>query len=208
VSGDEPPEGADDTAEPAGTANEAVQPPDPAALAEAAEQVVAIAQAIADIGTALAKGNITAALDGIEKVREPAAQARRILKAAAKGKRRPARSPGTGTGVRPGALRDLVQAHLYDNPDTEFTPHQISKALDRSSGAVANALDRLVQLGIATPTSEKPRRFQLSPNAPTGETGQTAAEVLENPTVEPVTGTATEPMPSDSTETEITADAA
>lgn len=195
LSGDEPGDGAGDTTEPGQTADEAPEPPDPAAVAEASEQVIAIAQAIAGIGTALAEGNIAAALDGIEKVREPAAHARRVLKAAARGKRRPARR--TGTGVRSGALRDLVQAHLYDNPGEEFTPHQISKALGRSSGAVANALDRLVQLGIAVPTSEKPRRFQLSPDAPPRPA---PAEETGHPAAEPATGNVTEP--------EITADAA
>lgn len=211
ASGDEPRQGADDTAEPGEAADEAPQPPDPAAVAEATEQVVMIAKALADISTALAEGNIAAALDGIEQVREPAAQARRVLKAAAKGKRRPARSPGTG--VRPGALRDLVQAHLYDNPGEEYTPHQISKTLGRSSGAVANALDRLVQLGVAAQTSEKPRRFQLRPDAPArpapdDETAQPAAETTDNPDTEPATGTVTEPEPGDGTETGITADAA
>jgi urease beta subunit len=153
------------------------------------------AQAIAEVGTALAEGNITAALDGIEKVREPAAQARRVLKAAARGKKlRTAK--GSGTGVRPGALRDLVQAHLYDNPGEEFTPHQISKALTRSSGAVANALDRLIQLGIAVQTSEKPRRFQFSPDAAARPAPADAA-----------TGTVTAPEPGDGTTAEITADA-
>jgi hypothetical protein len=40
-------------------------------------------------------------------------------------------------------------------PDLRFTPHQIGKVLTRSSGAVANALDKLVSLGVAElpPTS-------------------------------------------------------
>ncbi|MEV0621724.1 hypothetical protein AB0I81_50945 [Nonomuraea sp. NPDC050404] len=73
--------------------------------------------------------------------------------------------PGTGVGggVRPGALRDRVHAHLLEYPDKDFTPYEIGKVLDASSGAVANALDRLVNLGHAVLTCERPRRFALAP---------------------------------------------
>jgi len=63
-----------------------------------------------------------------------------VLKAAASGRRHPA--------TRPGGLRDPVEAHLRQFPDAAFTPHQIDKVLTRSSGAVANALDKLVSLGV------------------------------------------------------------
>jgi hypothetical protein len=70
-----------------------------------------------------------------------------------------------------------------------------------------------VQLGIAVPTSEKPRRFQLSPDAPArpapaDNAAQPAAEVTQNPASEPATGTVTAPEPGDGTEAGITADAA
>ncbi|WP_067462177.1 hypothetical protein [Nocardia amamiensis] len=39
-----------------------------------------------------------------------------------------------------GALRGQVEDFLRDHPGEEFAPHQIGKALDRSSGAVHNAL--------------------------------------------------------------------
>jgi hypothetical protein len=51
--------------------------------------------------------------------------------------------------ARPGQLRDLVAAHLSGHPAGDFTPHQIGRVLSRSSGAVANALDRLTALGQA-----------------------------------------------------------
>jgi hypothetical protein len=51
-------------------------------------------------------------------------------------------------------------------PDLRFTPHQIGKVLTRSSGAVANALDKLVSLGVAELASDKPRSYRLAPAAP------------------------------------------
>ncbi|MEV0615681.1 hypothetical protein AB0I81_20365 [Nonomuraea sp. NPDC050404] len=72
-------------------------------------------------------------------------------------------SGGVGSGVRPGALRDRVYAHLIEYPGKDFTPYEIGKVLDASSGAVANALDRLVNLGHAELTCERPRRFALTP---------------------------------------------
>jgi hypothetical protein len=57
-------------------------------------------------------------------------------------------------------LRDLVAAHISEHPDADFSPHQIGRVLGRSSGAVANALDRLTALGQAQLTSEKSRRYR------------------------------------------------
>ncbi|MEV4364445.1 hypothetical protein [Nonomuraea sp. NPDC049625] len=74
-------------------------------------------------------------------------------------------SGGVGGGVRPGALRDRVHAHLIEFPGKDFTPYEIARVLDASSGAVANALDRLVNLGHAVLTCERPRRFALAPTA-------------------------------------------
>jgi hypothetical protein len=79
----------------------------------------------------------------------------------------------------------------------------------RSSGAVVNALDRLVQLGIAMQTSEKPRRFQLSPEAPAWPAPADAAQPDETGTTEqPADEPATAPEPGNGTEPGITADAA
>ncbi|MGP3917750.1 hypothetical protein [Nonomuraea sp. 10N515B] len=87
---------------------------------------------------------------------------------------RPGTGGGAGGGVRPGALRDRVHAHLTEYPDKDFTPYEIGKVLDASSGAVANALDRLVNLGQATLTCERPRRFALTPNASCADTASDA----------------------------------
>ncbi len=105
--------------------------PDPAVTAEAAGSVAAIAQAAGEAGKALAAGNLDAALAALETARDLAAHGRRVLKAAASGRRAPA--------TRSGALRGLVEEHLRTFPGTAFTPHQIGKVLTRSAGAVANA---------------------------------------------------------------------
>ncbi|TDD87359.1 hypothetical protein E1293_08105 [Actinomadura darangshiensis] len=88
----------------------------------------------------------------------------------------------TGTGMRapraagdrtaPTPLRPLVAGHLNAFPDLEFTPGEIAKVLDRSSGAVANALDTLVGRGEAVLTCERPRRFRAaSPATSDADTG-------------------------------------
>lgn len=191
------PDGGERTAdgEPADSAGD---PPDPAVIAEASEQALKIAQAVADIGTALVAGQTGGALAAIEAIREPAAQARRVLKAATR-----KRGPGTARGARaaqprPGALRELVEAHLYKFPDEEFTPHEIGKVLGRSSGAVANALDRLVEFGVAVLANEKPRRFRLSPDAP-GRPGLT--DGTREPGDETDPGSGTGPAPEEAAET-------
>jgi len=128
--------------------------PDPAVTVEAAGSVAAIAQAAAEAGKALAAGNLDVALAALETARDLAAQGRRAVKAAVSGRRAPA--------TRPGALRDLVEEHLRKFPDAAFTPHQVGKVLTRSASAVANALDKLVSLGVAQMITDKPRTYQLA----------------------------------------------
>jgi len=135
--------------------------PDPAVTAEAAGTALAIAQAADEAGKALAAGNLDVALAALDTVRDLAAQGRRVLKAAASGRRAPA--------TRPGALRDLVEEHLRKFPDTAFTPHQVGKVLTRSAGAVANALDKLVSLGVAQMVTDKPRTYRLAAAAPASD---------------------------------------
>lgn len=61
-----------------------------------------------------------------------------------------------------GALRGQVEDYLRDNPGKEFTPHQIGKALERSSGAVHNALVTLTKVETARQTSTAPKKFTLA----------------------------------------------
>ncbi|WP_246128153.1 MarR family transcriptional regulator [Amycolatopsis rhizosphaerae] len=63
-----------------------------------------------------------------------------------------------------GALRGMVEDYLRDHPGEEFGPTAIAKALGgKSSGAVSNALDKLVESKTAVKTKDKPRRFALAP---------------------------------------------
>ena len=130
-----------------------------------------VASAAAQAAEVLDGGDTAAALAAVDALCAAAAQSRRLLKAAASGRRpRGTASPA----ARPGQLRDLVAAHLAAHPDADFTPHAIGRVLGRSSGAVANALDRLTALGQAQLTSEKPRRYRYqapaSTPAPAGTT--------------------------------------
>jgi hypothetical protein len=134
------------------------QRPDPALTAEAAGNVLAITQAADKAGKALAAGDLAAALAALDAAREQAACGRRVIKAAASGRRAPA--------TRPGALRDLVEEHLRKFPGTAFTPHHVGKVLERSAGAVANALDKLTALGTAQMITDMPRSYRLAPAAP------------------------------------------
>jgi hypothetical protein len=62
--------------------------------------------------------------------------------------------------LRPGALRDMVLAHLRERPGQSHSPTAIGKALARSAGAVANACEKLAADGVITQTSEKPRQYR------------------------------------------------
>lgn len=65
--------------------------------------------------------------------------------------------------LAPGALRGQVEDFLRGHPGTEFGPVAIAKALGgRSSGAVSNALDRLVAQGVVTRTQDAPKRFVMA----------------------------------------------
>jgi hypothetical protein len=77
---------------------------------------------------------------------------------------------GAGAGVKktrlaPGELRGMVEDHLRDHPGEQFGPTTIASALGgKSSGAVSNALDKLVEDGVAVKTQDEPRRFALTPS--------------------------------------------
>jgi len=141
---DDPPE------DPDGEADDAPDPSLVSAIIERIDQIRAAADGAELVLTA--SGDLKTALAGMDEIYEQAAEARRSLKAATSGRKAPA--------VRPGGLRDKVLAHLDEHPDKEFTPHEIHKVLDHSSGAIANALDTLVKLGEAEVATEKPRRFR------------------------------------------------
>jgi hypothetical protein len=59
-----------------------------------------------------------------------------------------------------GGLEALVVGHLTANPRAELTPSELGNKLNRSSGAIGNALERLVKAGKAVRTSDRPRRYR------------------------------------------------
>jgi hypothetical protein len=127
--------------------------PDPALVTELTGHLDQIKTTADEAGLDLAtSGDLKTVLADLDEIAGQAAQARRALKAAIGGRKAPA--------ARPGALRDKVLAHLDEHPDKEFTPHEIHKVLNHSSGAIANALDTLVKHGEAEVATEKPRRFR------------------------------------------------
>jgi predicted transcriptional regulator len=70
--------------------------------------------------------------------------------------------------LQSGALRGLVEDYLHDHPADASGPGAIGKALNRSAGAVNNALEKLVEIGYAQRVQDTPKRFQFnaSPESP------------------------------------------
>jgi nitric oxide reductase NorQ protein len=81
----------------------------------------------------------------------------------------------TATGrLGNGELRRQVAAWLDENPGPH-TPGTIAKALDRSAGAVGNALKTLADRGEAEPAPGKPARYQATPATKAAAGGMSTA---------------------------------
>jgi predicted transcriptional regulator len=75
----------------------------------------------------------------------------------------PAEPPPTRSGrLGAGQLRQLVLGCLAEQPGQALSPTAIAKTLDRSAGAVANALQILAGQGAVTQTQPKPRRYTIT----------------------------------------------
>jgi hypothetical protein len=72
----------------------------------------------------------------------------------------------------------MVQDYLTEHPG-DHGPTGIGRALGRSSGAVANALERLVTAGWAVRTNDRPRRY--STNDPAESAAPTATHEEAGP---------------------------
>ncbi|MBV9661801.1 MAG: MarR family transcriptional regulator [Acidimicrobiales bacterium] len=72
-----------------------------------------------------------------------------------------AAAAGSAERLGRGALGVLVREYLAARPGEELGPTQIGKALDRSQGAVSNALARLEAAGVAELVSPSPRRYRI-----------------------------------------------
>lgn len=68
-----------------------------------------------------------------------------------------------GQRLKPGALRGLVEQYLADHPEQDYTPTALGHLLGRSSGAIANALEKLVADKYAVLVSRKPRSYRSAP---------------------------------------------
>ena len=75
----------------------------------------------------------------------------------------PAKPPPTNSGrLGAGQLRQLVLGCLAERTGQALSPTTIAKTLDRSAGAVANALQILAGQGAVTQTQPKPRRYTIT----------------------------------------------
>jgi MarR family len=84
-----------------------------------------------------------------------------------------AEQPPSGSGrLRSGQLRQLVVGCLAERPGHALSPTRVAKTLDRSAGAVANALRVLAGQGAVVQTQAKPRRYAIATNGG----GQTDAQ--------------------------------
>ncbi|MFF4602567.1 helix-turn-helix domain-containing protein [Streptomyces sp. NPDC001339] len=70
--------------------------------------------------------------------------------------------PAKDGRLAPGALRQMVIDHLHAHPDEAFTATRISRIIDKSSGAIANALEKLASQGITEQVTDRPRMFRLA----------------------------------------------
>jgi hypothetical protein len=77
----------------------------------------------------------------------------------------PATNSSGSERLAPGALNDVVLAHLQANAGEALGPSQVAKAIDRSSGAVAKALVRLVAAGTVQAAGTAPLRYRVAKGA-------------------------------------------
>lgn len=59
-----------------------------------------------------------------------------------------------------GGLEKLVLDHMRQHPKVEFSSTELSNKLNRSNGAIQNALEKFAKAGTVKRTSERPRRYR------------------------------------------------
>ncbi len=62
----------------------------------------------------------------------------------------------------PGGLRQMVLDHLQAHPEEHFTATALSRIIEKSSGAIANALVTLTKQGQTKQVNDRPRQYQLT----------------------------------------------
>jgi predicted transcriptional regulator len=75
-------------------------------------------------------------------------------------------APAKAGRLGKGALRGMVEDYLTEHAGEQFSPNAIGKALNRSAGAVNNALEKLVAEGYALKTQNAPKRFAAKRDEP------------------------------------------
>ncbi|MGW5697937.1 MarR family transcriptional regulator [Streptomyces asiaticus] len=80
----------------------------------------------------------------------------------------PTITSGSKVRLAPGALRDMVVNHLTAHRGEAFTATGISRVIEKSSGAIANALVTLTKRGITEQVTERPRTYRLA-NTPNSD---------------------------------------
>jgi DNA-binding MarR family transcriptional regulator len=75
----------------------------------------------------------------------------------------PAAMPATADGrLQKGVLATMVLDYLAAHPKDSFGPSALAKVLDRSGGAISNALAAMAVRGDVVLVSDKPRRYRIS----------------------------------------------
>lgn len=114
-----------------------------------------LTDALAEVTTANESGDVDATAKAIfafgTTVAEAVREVRNVTKVTGK-------VTGGAPAARNGELRDMVRDFLTENRG-EHGPSAIATALGRSSGAVGNACERLVELGEADMTKAAPKRY-------------------------------------------------
>lgn len=121
-------------------------------------------QAVTTTYAALLADDETAFATGLETIYTGTADVRKAARVTQPKATGTTTAWGSSRGDRnaPRPLRPDVLTHLIKHPDLAFTANEIAKVLGRSSGAVANALDTLVNNGEAELVSERPNRFRMA----------------------------------------------
>ncbi len=75
------------------------------------------------------------------------------------------RSRAEGRRLGPGELDKLVLGYMRRHKnDAPHSPSAVARGIERSSGAVANCLDRLAAAEKVRLAAKKPRRYELTGN--------------------------------------------
>lgn len=80
----------------------------------------------------------------------------------AKPKPKAAAASGSSSRLRPGALDGLVLAYMREHQsELPITAGKLATGIERSSGAVANCLERLTKSKEVRRVEDKPRKYDL-----------------------------------------------